>query len=64
MIDLKTNEFKYQMSCANANTSLDVIVSYLVSPKKAVSTRSAILKNVVAALLQQHDKTLFPKGNS
>jgi small-conductance mechanosensitive channel len=48
----------------NTNTWVEVIVTYLVEPKKATETRSRIIKRVLGELLQAPDKALFPKGNA
>jgi hypothetical protein len=41
-----------------------VTVTYLVKPKEAADVRSRILKKVVAGLMEQPDKAMFPKTNS
>jgi small-conductance mechanosensitive channel len=48
----------------NANTWVEVVVTYLVEPKKATDVRSRIIKKVLEELLKSPDKVLFPKSNS
>jgi small-conductance mechanosensitive channel len=48
----------------NANTWVEVIVTYLVEPKKASETRSVIIKKVLEQLVQEPTKALFPKSNA
>ena len=48
----------------NNNTWVEAMVTYLVEPKKATDIRSRIIKNVLAELLQEPDKVLFPKSNA
>jgi hypothetical protein len=48
----------------NTNTWVEVIVTYLVEPKKATDTRTRIIKKVLEQLLKAPDKALFPKSNA
>lgn len=48
----------------NTNTWVEVIVTYLVEPKKATEIRSRIIKKVLEQLLKTADKVLFPKSNA
>ena len=61
---LELKEYPYITFRTNANTWVEVTVSYLVSPRKASMVRSAILRKAIGELLKQPDKVLFPKGNS
>ena len=62
--DIQVKEFPYISFRTNANTWIEVSVTYLVEPKKAAETRSRILKKVVAGLLVEPDKVMFPKTNA
>lgn len=62
--ELQIKEFPFVSFRINANTWVEVLVTYLVEPKKASGTRSRIVKRAIAALLAEPDKVMFPKGNS
>jgi small-conductance mechanosensitive channel len=62
--ELEIREYPYVSFRTNANTWLEAIVTYLVAPKQATIVRSRILKAVVAALLREPDKVMFPKSNN
>jgi small-conductance mechanosensitive channel len=57
-------EYPFVSFRVNANTWIEVTVTYLVSPKKASAVRSRLVKRIVAALLQEPEKVMFPKSNS
>jgi len=61
-IDIK--EYPFVAFRINTNTWVEVVVTYLVDPKKAADTRTRIIKKVIAALLQEPDRVLFPKSNA
>lgn len=61
-IDIK--QYPFVTFRINANTWVEVMVTYLVDPKKAAETRSRIIKKVIAALLLEPDRVLFPKSNA
>lgn len=48
----------------NANTWIEVTLTYLVAPKKAAGVRSRLIKLIIAELLKEPDKVMFPKGSS
>jgi len=62
--ELEIKEYPYVSFRTNANTWVEVIVTYLVHPKQASSTRSRIIKRVVPELLKQPDSVMFPKSNN
>ena len=62
--ELPVKEFPYVSFRTNANTWIEVTVTYLVEPKRATEIRSRILKRVVSDLLREPDKAMFPKTNS
>lgn len=62
--ELDIKEYPFVVFRTNANTWLEVSLTYLVSPKKASAIRSKLIKAIVTALLQQPDKVMFPKSNA
>jgi small-conductance mechanosensitive channel len=48
----------------NTNTWVEASVTYLVDPKKAAATRTRIIQSVLAELLRNPDRVLFPKSNA
>lgn len=62
--ELQIKEYPFVSFRINANTWVEVSVTYLVEPKKATGTRSRIIKQAIAALLAEPDKVMFPKSNS
>jgi small-conductance mechanosensitive channel len=62
--ELDIREYPFVVFRTNANTWLEVSVTYLVAPKKASTVRSALVKAVVQGLLKEPDRVLFPKGNA
>lgn len=61
--DLDIKEYPFVSFRTNANTWLEASVTYLVKPKKATDTRSRIIKKLVAELLKEPDRVMFPKSN-
>jgi small-conductance mechanosensitive channel len=61
-IDIK--EYPFVAFRTHINTWVEANVTYLVNPKKAADTRSRIIKKVVAELLKNPDKAMFPKSNA
>ena len=62
--ELQIKEYPFVSFRINTNTWVEVVVTYLVEPKKAAGTRSRIVKNALSELLKQPDKVMFPKGDS
>jgi small-conductance mechanosensitive channel len=62
--ELDIKEYPFVVFRTNANTWLEVSLTYLVSPKKAAMIRSHLIKAIISALLQQPDKVMFPKSNA
>lgn len=46
------------------NTWVEVVVTYVVQPKKAAATRTRIIESALSRLNLESDKVLFPKGES
>jgi small-conductance mechanosensitive channel len=62
--DMEIKEYPFVSLRINANTWVEVTVTYLVTPKKAATIRSNIIRNILSELTKQPDKVLFPKSNS
>jgi small-conductance mechanosensitive channel len=62
--EIDIREYPFVAFRINANTWVEALVTYLVEPKKATDTRSRIIKKVLAELLREPDKALFPKSNN
>ena len=62
--ELQIKEYPFVSFKINTNTWVEVLVSYLVEPKKASGTRSRIIKHALSELGKQPDKVLFPKSNA
>jgi small-conductance mechanosensitive channel len=62
--ELEIKEYPFVVFRTNANTWIEVSVTYLVPPKKASMVRSRLVKSIVAALLKEPDKVMFPKSNA
>lgn len=61
-IDIK--EYPFVNIRINTNTWVEVLLVYLVDPKKSSAVRSHLIKQVLAALLQEPDKVMFPKADN
>lgn len=62
--DVDIKEYPFVSFRTNANTWVEAMVTYLVKPKKATDTRTRIIKRVVAELLKEPDRVMFPKSNA
>ena len=62
--DLEIKEYPYITYNINANTWVEVSVTYLVPPKKASRFRTLIINKTLAELNKAPEKVLFPKGDS
>jgi small-conductance mechanosensitive channel len=62
--ELEIKEYPYIIFRTNANTWVEVNVTYLVEPKIAFSIRTAIIKKALQELLKEPDKVMFPKSNA
>jgi len=60
----QVKEYPYVNFRINANTWVEVLVTYLVHPKKSGNTRTNLIKKILTALNQEPDKVLFPKSNA
>ncbi|GAA4752705.1 mechanosensitive ion channel family protein [Flavisolibacter ginsenosidimutans] len=62
--ELEIKEYPFVVFRVNANTWVEVVLTYLVPPKKASGIRSRLIKSIIRELLKEPDKVLFPKSNS
>ena len=62
--ELEIKEYPFVVFRVNANTWVEVSITYLVHPKKASAVRSRLIKAIIKELLKEPDKVMFPKGNS
>src|SRR5437868_7351761 len=62
--ELEIKEYPFVVFRINANTWIEVSLTYLVHPKKASAARSRLIKSILTELLREPDRVMFPKGNS
>jgi small-conductance mechanosensitive channel len=61
---LEIKDYPFVNFRVNVNTWVEVLLIYLVEPKKAAEVRSNFIKKILLALAQQPEKVLLPKGDS
>ncbi|MBC7450078.1 MAG: mechanosensitive ion channel [Cytophagales bacterium] len=62
--ELEIKDFPSVNFRINANTWVEVLVTYLVEPKRATAVRSNLIKKILAHLGENKEKVLFPNGNA
>lgn len=62
--ELEIKEYPFVAFRTNANTWIEVVVTYLVPPKKAMSIRNRLVKAIVQELLKEPAKVMFPSSNA
>ncbi|WP_162944853.1 mechanosensitive ion channel family protein [Flavisolibacter nicotianae] len=62
--ELEIKEYPFVAFRTNANTWIEVVVTYLVPPKKAMSLRNRLVKAIVHELLKEPGKVMFPNSNA
>lgn len=62
--ELDIKEYPFVVFRINANTWVEVSVTYLVPPKMASAIRSRLIKSIITALRKEPGKVLFPNGNA
>ena len=62
--ELEIKEYPFVNFRINPNTWVEVLLIYLVDPKQASAVRTNLIRKVIAALLQEPDKVMFPKGDA
>ncbi len=62
--EIEIKEYPFVNLRINANTWVEVLLIYLVDPKKSSAVRTNLIKKVLASLLKEPDKVMFPKGDN
>ncbi|MFL5753284.1 MAG: mechanosensitive ion channel family protein [Bacteroidia bacterium] len=62
--ELEVKEYPFVSYRINVNTWVEVMVTYLVEPKKATATRSMLIKKILAELNEHKDEVMFPNSNA
>lgn len=62
--ELDVKEYPFVALRINTNTWVEVLVTYLVEPRKASATRTKLIQAIVAELLQSPERVMFPKSNA
>jgi small-conductance mechanosensitive channel len=62
--ELEIKEYPFVVFRINANTWVEVSVTYLVAPKKASAIRSRLIKSIIKELLKEPGRVMFPNGNA
>jgi len=62
--ELEVKNYPFVAFRINANTWVEVLLIYLVEPKRAAATRSKLIKAILPELGKQPDKSMFPKTSS
>jgi len=62
--ELEIKEYPFVNFRINANTWVEVLLVYLVEPKKSGAMRSRLIKKILKELNKEPDRVLFPKTNS
>jgi small-conductance mechanosensitive channel len=62
--ELEIKEYPFVNFRINANTWVEALLIYLVDPKLASAVRTNLIRTVLAALLKEPDKVMFPKGDA
>jgi len=60
----QVKEYPYINFRINTNTWVEVLVTYLVHPKKSGSTRTRLIRKILAVLNKEPERVLFPKSNA
>jgi len=61
---LEIREYPFVSFRINVNTWVEVMVTYLVQPKRAAVIRSVLIKRILEELNKQPEKVLFPNSNA
>lgn len=62
--DIQVKEYPFVCFRVSTNTWVEAIITYLVEPKQAATVRTRLIKEIIAELLKNPDKVLFPKSNA
>ncbi len=62
--EMEIKEYPFVNFRINTNTWVEVLLVYLVDPKKASVVRTNLIKKTLNALLKEPGKVMFPKGDN
>ena len=62
--ELEIKEYPFVTFRINTNTWVEATVTYLVEPKQASAVRTVLIEKILAALMKDPDKVMFPKSNA
>lgn len=62
--ELEIKEYPFVHFRTNANTWIEVLLIYLVEPKRAGTMRSRLIRRILTELLHEPDRVMFPKSNA
>jgi small-conductance mechanosensitive channel len=62
--ELEIKEYPFVNFRINTNTWVEVLLVYLVEPKKSGAFRSRLIKRILEELRREPDKVMFPKSNA
>jgi len=62
--EMEIKEYPFVNFRINTNTWVEVLLVYLVNPKKASAVRTNLIRKILAALLKEPGKVMFPKGDN
>lgn len=62
--ELEIKEYPFVNFRINANTWVEVLLVYLVDPKKASAVRTNLIRKILGALNKEPDKAMFPKADN
>jgi small-conductance mechanosensitive channel len=57
-------EYPFVTFRVSTNTWVEALVTYLVDPKQAATTRNRLVKSIISALQKSPERVLFPKSNA
>jgi small-conductance mechanosensitive channel len=62
--ELEIKDYPFICFRINANTWVEALLIYLVHPKEASAIRTRLIKKILAALLKEPARVMFPNGNA
>lgn len=62
--EIEIKEYPFVNFRINTNTWVEVLLVYLVDPKKASAVRTNLIRKILAALIAEPGKVMFPKGDN
>lgn len=62
--ELDVKDYPFIAIRTNANTWMEIGLTYLVEPRDAAATRTRLIKAIIAELMKNPEKVMFPKSNA